>query len=75
MAKKKTNILSALDGGHLDGSLFGRAVPKDVSKTRNEEHELEQTQLSGRQRRGWRFKGLTKSRKQTGHETRSDTRL
>ncbi|MEM8803726.1 MAG: hypothetical protein AAFY06_10100 [Pseudomonadota bacterium] len=72
MAKKKTSILSALDGGHLDGSLFGRVY----SKTRDAAQDnTEQAQLSGDKRRGWRFKGFAKSRKQTGSETRSDTGL
>lgn len=71
MAGKKTSILSALEGGHLDGSLFGRVL----SRTQDQEKDNEQAQLPGRQRRGWRLKGFTKSRKQTRRKTRSDPGL
>jgi len=69
MAKKKS-IFSALEGGHLDATLFGSQITNNVKAGENED---EQTRVLGRQRLGRRLKTLAKGRKSDKRKTRPDS--
>lgn len=56
--KKKKSIFSALEGGHLDASLFGTQVTGKKPGDKDDE----QTRLPRRQRFSRRIKGLAEDR-------------
>lgn len=68
---KKKSILSALEGGHLDASLFGSQVTKVNEGDKDAQDEP--SRFSRRNRFGGRGKGAAASRGKTGRKTRSDT--
>lgn len=70
---KKKSIFSALEGGHLDTSLFGSHLPK--GKNGDDNAQDEPSRIPRGKRFGRRDKGLATDRGKTERKTRSDPGL